>query len=69
MPKPKRRPPIVKTDWVVDEVRNDHCHYTPFSTLRDAKEFISKCKSIDREIKRASGEFSIYERKWRKVDL
>lgn len=70
MPKPKRpRPPVVKTDWVVDEVRDEHCHYTPFATLNDAKTFISKCKSVDRELKRVTGYFSIYKRTWRKVDL
>lgn len=60
MPKPKRRPTVVKTDWVVETKSAGLVVPTVFNQKGEAKAFAGRLFHFNP---------SIYERKWRKVDL
>jgi len=66
MPKPKRRPPVVKTDWVVEYERIGATGLPipwqrSFQSERWARLTIDCSKNMINP--------RLYERKWRKVDL
>lgn len=69
MPKPKRRPPVVKTDWVVEEYREGSCVLALSVESAEAVNAwirISKIADKDRGTKTI---YKAFKRTWRKVDL